>query len=78
MRYQKINYDYLLERVEKPGRYTNSEVNAFHKEPSIEKACFCFAYPDVYEVGFSHQGIKIFRMDSCFRQILETLSTEII
>jgi len=59
MRYQKINYDHLLERVEKPGRYTNSEVNAFHKEPSIEKACFCFAYPDVYEVGFSHQGIKI-------------------
>lgn len=59
MRYQKINYDHLLERVEKPGRYTNSEVNAFHKEPSIEKVCFCFAYPDVYEIGFSHQGIKI-------------------
>jgi len=59
MRYHKINYDHLLERVEKPGRYTNSEVNAFHKEPSIEKVCFCFAYPDVYEVGFSHQGIKI-------------------
>ncbi|MCF7911694.1 MAG: TIGR03960 family B12-binding radical SAM protein [Candidatus Cloacimonetes bacterium] len=59
MRYQKISYDHLLERVEKPGRYTDSEVNACHKQPSEEKICFCFAYPDVYEVGFSHQGIKI-------------------
>jgi radical SAM family uncharacterized protein/radical SAM-linked protein len=59
MRYQKISFDHLLERVEKPGRYTDSEVNAWHKELSTEKVCFCLAYPDVYEVGFSHQGLKI-------------------
>ncbi len=59
MRFQEIEFNHLLERVEKPGRYTNSEVNASHKKPVEELVCFCFAYPDVYEVGFSHQGLKI-------------------
>lgn len=59
MRYERQNYLHLLNEVLKPGRYCNNEINAFHKKFTDEKICFCFAYPDVYEVGFSHLGIKI-------------------
>lgn len=59
MKYEKIDYRHLLSFVEKPARYINHEVNAFHNIPSENKVNFCFAFPDVYEVGISHLGIKI-------------------
>ncbi len=34
-------------------------MNACHKDFASAKARFCLAFPDVYEVGISHLGIKI-------------------
>lgn len=59
MKFQKVEFRQLLGSVLEPARYINSELNSFQKEPSAAKINFCFAYPDIYEIGFSHLGIKI-------------------
>jgi radical SAM family uncharacterized protein/radical SAM-linked protein len=59
MKYQKIEFNHLLPSVLKPARYINQELNSFNKEPSEDTLNFCLAFPDVYEVGFSHLGLKI-------------------
>jgi len=41
---------------QKPSRYINSEINSIHKEAPVKVA---LAFPDVYEVGMSHLGLKI-------------------
>ncbi len=56
---QKVAYDHLLTKVLKPARYINEELNSYHKEPSNLTTNFCLAFPDVYEIGFSHLGLKI-------------------
>ncbi|MHB1391948.1 MAG: TIGR03960 family B12-binding radical SAM protein [Clostridia bacterium] len=52
-------YEELLPRVEKPGRYIGTEWNSIHKDPSKVDIRFAFCFPDVYEVGMSHLGMKI-------------------
>lgn len=52
-----MNYKKLI-NVGKPARYLGSEMNTWHKNPS-DKLRICLAFPDVYEVGMSHLGIKI-------------------
>lgn len=52
-----MNYNNLLE-VSKPIRYINNEINAFHKNAS-NLYRFCLIFPDVYEIGMSHLGMKI-------------------
>ncbi|MBP1557788.1 MAG: TIGR03960 family B12-binding radical SAM protein, partial [Oscillospiraceae bacterium] len=51
--------DLLLSQVQKPARYTAGEMGAVIKElkPGMLRYAFCF--PDVYEVGMSHLGMKI-------------------
>ncbi len=49
----------ILMSVEKPGRYVGGEVNAVMKDPSKVEVRFAFCFPDVYEIGMSHLGIKI-------------------
>lgn len=51
--------DQLLPAVFKPSRYINNELNSFHKEPHRDKVNFCLAFPDLYEIGFSHLGLKL-------------------
>ena len=51
--------DLILSQIDKPLRYINHEINAFHKNFETSEVRFCFIYPDVYEVGISHLGIKI-------------------
>ena len=46
-----------LSRVQKPARYIGNELNSVHKTSADVRFAFCF--PDVYEVGMSHLGIKI-------------------
>ncbi len=55
----KVKYEHLLASVLKPARYINSELNSYGKIPSKNSINFCLAFPDVYEIGFSHLGIKI-------------------
>ncbi len=52
-------YDDILPRVEKPGRYVGNEWNSIHKSMEGINIRFAFCFPDVYEVGMSHLGIKI-------------------
>ncbi|MEA5146254.1 MAG: TIGR03960 family B12-binding radical SAM protein [Candidatus Limiplasma sp.] len=49
----------LLERVEKPARYTGSEMNTDIKLISQAEISFAFCFPDTYEVAMSHLGMKI-------------------
>jgi radical SAM family uncharacterized protein/radical SAM-linked protein len=51
-------YD-LLHRVQKPARYLGHEINRVIKNPSEVKLRMALAFPDVYDVGMSHLGLKI-------------------
>ncbi len=54
----KIN-DEILAGVEKPSRYIGNEWNSVHKNIEDIKIRFAFCFPDVYDVGMSHLGMKI-------------------
>lgn len=51
--------DEILALVESPGRYIGNELNSVVKEVKRDTIRYAFAFPDVYEVGMSHLGIKI-------------------
>jgi len=51
--------DEILLRVDKPARYVGNEINMMRKELNGSQARFAFAFPDVYEVGMSHNGLQI-------------------
>lgn len=55
----KIKFEAALKRIQKPGRYVGNEFNSVHKENFAELIKFAFCFPDVYEVGMSHLGMKI-------------------
>jgi radical SAM family uncharacterized protein/radical SAM-linked protein len=52
-------YEDFLPLVAKPARYINTEINAVHKDPAQVKTRVCLFFPDTYEVGMSHLGIRI-------------------
>lgn len=54
----KLNDDILMS-VEKPSRYTGGEWNSVIKNSRDVKIRFAFCFPDTYEVGMSHLGMKI-------------------
>ena len=49
----------LLDTVQKPARYTGGEMNTAAKPWDEAAVHFAFCFPDVYEVGMSHLGMKI-------------------
>jgi len=49
-------YLYFLTR---PGRYTNNELNTKKKRVSEQYFNIALAFPDLYEIGMSHLGLKI-------------------
>lgn len=49
----------LLEHVEKPGRYTGGEWGSVVKEKDAVAVRYAFCFPDTYEIGMSHLGMKI-------------------
>ncbi|OPX43112.1 radical SAM superfamily protein [Ruminiclostridium hungatei] len=51
--------DGLLKSVEKPSRYTGNEWNSVIKDPESINIRFAFCFPDTYEIGMSHLGMKI-------------------
>lgn len=51
--------DDILQSVEKPARYTGGELNSVVKVPAKAEIRFAFCFPDVYEVGMSHLGMRI-------------------
>jgi radical SAM family uncharacterized protein/radical SAM-linked protein len=52
-------YEDFLPLIAKPSRYINNEINVIHKDLSKVKTKFCFFFPDTYEVGMSHLGLRI-------------------
>lgn len=51
--------DKLLLKVEKPAKYIGNEWNIVRKNPEEAAVRFAFAFPDDYEIGMSHLGLKI-------------------
>lgn len=51
--------DKYLMKVQKPGRYTGGELNSIVKDPESVDISYAFCFPDTYEIGMSHLGMKI-------------------
>ncbi|MCF8106736.1 MAG: TIGR03960 family B12-binding radical SAM protein [Desulfohalobiaceae bacterium] len=49
----------LLSRFPRPTHYLGTEVNAVHKDPDRVNLRWGLAFPDLYEIGMSHLGLKI-------------------
>jgi radical SAM family uncharacterized protein/radical SAM-linked protein len=49
----------LLVKIRHPSRYIGNEFNSIRKDPLAVDVSMALAFPDVYEVGMSHQGLKI-------------------
>lgn len=49
----------ILPLVQKPGRYTGGELNSVVKDKNKVDLRYAFCFPDSYEIGMSHLGIKI-------------------
>ncbi len=57
--YRQAIVDEVLPVVSKPSRYIGMEWNAIKKDPSLAKVKIALAFPDTYEIGMSHLGLKI-------------------
>lgn len=49
----------IFDRVEKPAQYMGGEIGSVKKNPEDVKLRFAFCFPDLYEVGMSHLGMRI-------------------
>lgn len=52
-------FEELLLTVQKPGRYSGGEIGSVVKDKSKVDVRFAFCFPDTYEIGMSHLGMKI-------------------
>lgn len=55
----KKEVEKLLKKVQKPARYTGGELNSVVKNKENVKLRYAFCFPDNYEIGMSHLGMKI-------------------
>lgn len=55
----KKQIENILPFVEKPARYTGGEWGSVLKDKEKVDIRFAFCFPDVYEIGMSHLGMKI-------------------
>ncbi len=55
----KKEVEKLLKKVQKPARYTGGELNSVIKNKEDVKLRYAFCFPDNYEIGMSHLGMKI-------------------
>jgi len=46
-------------KIVHPSRYLGEEINSIDKDPSNVEVHIALAFPDVYEIGMSHLGLKI-------------------
>lgn len=49
----------ILSSITRPGRYLGHEYNSVQKEWQSTKIRFALIFPDLYEIGMSHQGLQI-------------------
>lgn len=55
----KEKLDQFLLQVQKPSRYIGGELNSVTKDPADVSLRFAFCFPDTYDIGMSHLGMKI-------------------
>ena len=55
----KETLENLFLQVQKPARYTGGELHSVTKDLRDVDVRFAFCFPDLYEVGMSHLGMKI-------------------
>ncbi|MBE6886368.1 MAG: TIGR03960 family B12-binding radical SAM protein [Ruminococcaceae bacterium] len=55
----KEKIERVLQRVQKPARYTGGEFGSIVKDKAEVDVRFAFCFPDTYEIGMSHLGMKI-------------------
>ena len=60
----------ILPLVQKPGRYTGGELNSVVKDKNSVKLRYAFCFPDSYEIGMSHLGIKILYSAANAREVV--------
>ncbi len=59
MSFKQALCEKILMSVEKPARYLGGELHQVIKDPASVDIRFAFCFPDVYEIGMSHLGMKI-------------------
>ncbi|MCR3921920.1 MAG: TIGR03960 family B12-binding radical SAM protein [Firmicutes bacterium] len=57
--YQQHFWEDILPRVQKATRYLGNELNAVAKDHTRATMKVALAFPDLYEIGMSHLGLKI-------------------
>ncbi len=55
----KKEVEKILQYVQKPARYVGGELNSVVKNPNEIDIRYAFCFPDIYEIGMSHLGMKI-------------------
>lgn len=55
----KKEVEKILQYVQKPARYVGGELNSVIKDPEKVDIRYAFCFPDIYEIGMSHLGMKI-------------------
>ncbi len=53
------DFEPLLAKVQKPGRYTGGEPGSIMKNPQEVLLRYAFCFPDTYEIGMSNLAMKI-------------------
>ena len=54
-----MKHDNILPHVKRPGRYIGQEFNSDHSPTQSSNISFALVFPDLYEIGMSHQGLQI-------------------
>ena len=49
----------IIESVKRPSSYIGAEVNSVRKDRASVSASIALAFPDMYDLGMSHAGLKI-------------------
>jgi hypothetical protein len=52
-------YQHFVHEVEKPTRYVGGEYMSVVKDWDSTPVKICLTFPDLYEIGMSHMGMKI-------------------
>lgn len=55
----KKEIEKILQYVQKPARYSGGELNSVVKNRESVSLRYAFCFPDLYEIGMSHLGMKI-------------------
>lgn len=55
----KQKLEQLFLKAQKPGRYSGGEQGCVYKDKEKVDVRFAFCFPDAYEIGMSHLGMKI-------------------